>query len=528
MSSYRVARRAFLRGSGAAALLYPLLRNAEAQAEGARAPLRFLIIHRPLGTVLDRWRPTTPGTSFTLPELSSPFEPLRSSMVLIDGLNIVSRGPGGVNDLAGDKTHEGGMVGIMTGIPNLGRVGQQDHVAAGPSIDQLFLDRSPLLGGMAAPAEGRTRYPSLQLAADIRADRNEVAPRVMSYRPSVAGSNLNSRRQPLYPVTQPLSVYNSYFKDVLQGGGDPGHAAAVLAQQKSVLDFMRHDLARLRSLVPSDQTVKLDVYADAVQQLEGSLSASMGVDPSTGSCVQPAEPPSFMETGTYDPNYPELIPSGTVPRGVDYYVPSDPTRHPHQQLGRLQLSLIRTAFACDYSRVATFMWSPGTNQVVFPGEFGGAQMIDGQGKPVQLSSHHPPSHDTRPPVVDWVSQVNKWYAQQTAEALLEFAGQTDVDGMTLLDNTVVVFVTEVARAYDHDFRNAPWVVFGGANTRINGGQFLKVTDGPLEALTGGKGNRPVNDVWLALAPVFGIDDLTALGPQGTMYTGALPGLVKPA
>ncbi|HEY3493942.1 MAG TPA: DUF1552 domain-containing protein [Polyangiaceae bacterium] len=526
MRSYRVARRAFLRGSAAAALLYPLLRNLEAQAQGAPAPLRFLIIHRPLGTVLDRWRPATPGRTFTLPELSAPFEPLRSSMVLIDGLNIVSRGPGGASDAAGDKTHEGGMVGLMTGVPSLGRIGQQDHVAGGPSIDQLFLERSPLLGGSAAAADARTRYPSLQLAADIRADRNEVAPRVMSYRPSVAGSNLNNRRQPLYPVTQPLSVYNSYFKDVIPGGGDPGNAAAVLAQQKSVLDFMRSDLARLRTLVPSEQTVKLDVYADAVQQLESSLTD--GGEPPTGSCMQPAQPPSFEEAGGFDPNFPELFPSGAVPRGVDYYVAADPTKHPHQDLGRLQLALIRTAFACDYSRVATFMWSPGTNQVVFPGAFGGAQMIDGQGGGVQLSSHHPPSHDTRPAVVDWVAQVNKWYASQTAEALLEFAGQLDVDGNNLLDNTVVVFVTEVARAHDHDFRNAPWVVFGGANTRIDGGQYLKVSDGPLSALTGGNGNRPVNDVWLALAPIFGIDDLTALGPQGTMYTGPLPGLVKPA
>ena len=72
------------------------------------------------------------------------------------------------------------------------------------------------------------------------------------------------------------------------------------------------------------------------------------------------------------------------------------------------------------------------------------------------------------------------------------------------------------------------MVFGGTNTRINGGTFLKVTDGPLPqqigaASSGSTGNRPVNDAWLALAPIFGVT-LSSLGAS-TQYTGPLPGLV---
>jgi hypothetical protein len=549
VTDYKVARRSFLAASGASALLYPLLRNLEAQAQGAPAPLRFLIIHHPLGTTLDRWRPTATATTqtFTLPELSAPFEPLRQYMVLIDGVNIVCGN-------TGDKTHEGGLLAVMTGTPSLGRVAntQQDHASSSQSIDQLFLSRSPLLGGPAAPATDRTPRGSLQLAADIRSDRNEVSPRVLSYRPSLAsGTDLNARRQPMFPTTQPLTVYNDYFANIMTGTGGSGGgggsagadmAAALLAQRRSVLDFMRRDLTRMQTLVPADQKVKLDVYADSIRQLETTIiGTGMGGAGGSGTvtppsvCMKPAAPPLFTESGMTDP----MAAGGATTRGVDQYVPGQPTAHPHQDVGRLHLSLIKTAFACDLARVATFMWSPGTNHVVFPGLLGGAQMR--RGSPladVQASSHHPPSHDNNASSNAWIAQVDKWYNQQTAEAIQEFRAQTDVDGTNLLENTVIVYVTEVARAPDHDFRNAPWAVFGGANTRVAGGTFLKATGGPLAPISGGTtGNRPINDVWLALAPAFGINDLTALGTATggiqngmsgfPMSTGPLPGVLKP-
>jgi hypothetical protein len=97
----------------------------------------------------------------------------------------------------------------------------------------------------------------------------------------------------------------------------------------------------------------------------------------------------------------------------------------------------------------------------------------------------------------------------------------------LLDNTIVVYVTEVARAWDHNQMGVPLLVFGGKNTRLKGGTFVKVTGGSLPMQTGvgtsgGTGNRPFNDFWLALAPVFGVT-LTSLG-NSNQSTGALPGV----
>ena len=57
-----------------------------------------------------------------------------------------------------------------------------------------------------------TPFGSLQLAADGRSARDEVAPRVLSYFPPAIGvSDPAVARQPRYPETSPLNAYNRLF-----------------------------------------------------------------------------------------------------------------------------------------------------------------------------------------------------------------------------------------------------------------------------------------------------------------------------
>ncbi len=513
MRSYKVARRAFLRGCAASPLLWPLLRNVESYAQDGTTPKRLFIIQHPTGTVLERWRPEagSSGSDFMLPYISEPFEPLRSNMVMIDGLNIVAdtRVSGGPT---GDRTHEGGMVAVMTGQPTLGRIGQQDHAAGGASIDQLLLERSPVLGGPESDAP--TPFGSLQLAADIRSDRSEVSPRVMSYRaPSDGQSDINLARRPLYPDTQPLNVYRRIFGSAAGVPLDEEQAKALLQQKHSVLDFIRSDLTRMRGIAPASERDKLDAHADAIRSLEQTLERTIVPVVGAGLCMPPEAPTAVSEDGAGE--------SGSALSGADYYLPGDPEHHPHELIGRAQLAMIRAAFVCDLARVATFMWSPGTNWVVFPGTFNGAALQGG----LQSSPHHPPSHTTDPATVDWLSEIDRWYSEQTAAALLEFQAQMDLDGQGLLDNTVVVYLSEVARAYDHDFRNVPMLTFGGPNVRIEGGRLLQIDDGPLPSVDANTGNRPTNALWFALAPIFGVE-LGNLGSEAQDAAGALPGLVS--
>lgn len=517
MTSYKMARRAFLRGcGGSAALVLPLLRSIEARAAGAPAPKRLLILHHCQGSPLDQWRPAADTTTrqFTLPANSAPFAPLQSKMVLIDGLNLVTAttAPGAVNP-GGQNTSEGGMVALVTGVPTLGSVSQQDHCAGGPSIDQILLDRSPFLGGALSPSTVKTPFGSLQVAADIRSSRNEVAPRVLSYRPPLAGTDPAQARQPLYPEYQPLTTFNRMFGGSLPGGLD---AATALARDLSVLDFMRRDLSRLRALAPASEKDRIDRHADAIQQLESTIRQKQ---PGNGTgCAIPPTPPTFpLVTGNLS------NPSGgsSLP-GVDYWDPADPNNHPHQVLGQTYLALIKAAFLCDLVRVATFSWSSATSWVVFPGTFDGAT-LPGNFQSSPHYEHLNADPATAPGAADWWAAIDRFYAQQSSLAIQGLAAAADVDGNSLLDNTVVVYVTELSRRWDHDQRNMPLAVFGGRNTGLQGGTFLKITGGPLPTQTGPTtGNRPFNDFWLSLAAAFGVD-LQTLGDR-TQYTGALTGV----
>src|SRR5581483_7303567 len=128
-------------------------------------------------------------------------------------------------------------------------------------------------------------------------------------------------------------------------------------QNKSVLDFMRADMARLRTLVPAGEAAKLDVYGESIRQLESSLSA--GLTP--GTCAQQPAPPAAIKNvnaGTGATTFQGLnlgAAGGSKLSGADYYDPTDPMNHPHQLLGLQQLQLMQAAFSCDLARVGTFM-----------------------------------------------------------------------------------------------------------------------------------------------------------------------------
>ena len=516
MSSYRFSRRSMLRAAGgSAALLLPLLRNIEARAAGAKAPLRLLIIHHPLGTApgLANWVPQGGATStnFTLPSESAPFAPLQSQMVMVDGLNIITATKSTTTSNSGQNTHEGGIVAMMTGVPTLGVHGQQDHCAGGASIDQLLLAQSPTLGGAGSPANARTPFGHLALAADIRSDRDEVAPRVLSYNPPVNASDISLARQPIYPETQPLNTFNRIFGGALPTGTD---TSALLAQKLSVLDFMRGDLARLNTLVPASEKDRLAAHAVAIQSLEASLRQSYGGASTTSACMKPSAPPNYATVGeTGDGKIGNISTSSSNLSGEDYY-PAD--RRLHRQRddelscpsGRRHqpAALDQGGFRLRLVRVATFMYSAGTNWVVFPSTFQGATIgSSALGNNGQSTPHHPPSHSNDASTRGWLNQIDTFYSTMTSQVLQEFASTPDVDGNMLLDNTIVVYVTEVARAWDHNQQNMPIIVFGGKNTGVKGGTYLKVTGGSLPLQNGGTGNRPFNDLWLALAPKFGVN-----------------------
>jgi hypothetical protein len=478
MKSYRFARRSFLSMVGGAFGLRALLQNIEAHAQGMPAARRLLVMHHPVGTYRAAWLCKNPGTSFTFSRILQPFEMLKSDMMVLDGLSIEQGGPGG--------GHEKGTVVMMTGAPTrYTRAGQpetDDAAADGPSIDQLLLAKSTELKSAAID--------SLQVSCDDRIDAEELSTRRLSYsmnRVPVSGVQGNGQQnEPLAPELSPLNLYKRLFMGMMPGGGDDAAIERALLSEKSVLDFSLRELSRLRTLAPASASPMIDAHEQAIREAENELTRD-----TPDGCMVPTAPANIA--GQED--------DGEFKGPADYNNPTatKSDHEIHEQVALAHLALIKAAFACDLTRVVTFQFSPGTNHVSFGGLYPGNEKA--------IYMHHPVSHrigggslDGSNPIssnsdVEFLCQVEMWYNQRVATFLQGLKSAVDVYGHSLLDQTVVPYVTEVARA-THEHAPVPTVVFGGKNLGFQGGRF--------EVLGSGGNFRPHNDMWLTVAAALGV------------------------
>jgi hypothetical protein len=196
----------------------------------------------------------------------------------------------------------------------------------------------------------------------------------------------------------------------------------------------------------------------------------------------------------------------------------------HAQVGKLHMSVITAAFQCDLLRVATFQWSPGQNHVAFKGLY--------PGKEEESYFHHPNSHKvvtgalgdvpltgTRGDDLQFLANVQTWYNAQHASLLAALKNTKDAFGNSLLDYTVVPYLTEIA-ACDHHREPLPAFIFGGKALGMQHGTYQNF-EGNL---------RHHNDLWMTVAQAYlGADPLARLAAE-TFYktdVAPLPGLWSP-
>jgi hypothetical protein len=439
-----VARRSVLAGVGAG-VAGMLLRPLQAQ-EASAPPTRLLIVHRPCGTVLEDFFPAAgDARNFELPKLLTSFAPLKSDMVILNGLTC-PRDPAWPAD-----QHAAALITMMGGkkfvaIKNTNADGDpnaKNIIAPDKTIDQHLLGTVPALQVMGA------KLTSIQSTAYGPSTAGLPSFKVMSY----AGGT-DALNGALFPAVDPYAVFNPLFVNE-NAGLTPEQLARKLEQGKGVLDRVNADLARLQSLVPASQKPKLDAHLAGIQALERSLQG-----------------PSTMPGKECTP--PTLATPPTVPSGVT------PDEARHLNVAQNQLAIIQTAFQCDLTRVATFTFAHGNSDLRF-------QKIDPQNVD-KGDGHHGVSHDVSAGAAQ--SRIDQIYCEQLSAFLQKMKAVPDGSG-TLLDNTLVVFFNECAIGNTHSIENMPVLMFGGKSLGLQAGQHLHFN------------GRYMNDVWAAVCGAFG-------------------------
>jgi hypothetical protein len=404
MPFLRVTRRSFLSGLGAgtaAIIARPLVRECFGQG---MPPRRLLVVYMPNTSIRASWLPgggRTPLTKqgdarqFTLKACNETLAPVREQMTLVTGLDL--------KKIQGCN-HGSAIANLMTG---------SGSNAKGSTIDQVLLDRSPLLKG--------TQVASLQLGTDSRADpgKNGISLRVMSY---------DLKGAPMPPELEPVKTYNRIFSPLVPVAGAGDQKAMLertLAREKSVLDFLGGDLGRLQQRLPAAQREKLDQHLSGLRELERTLSHEGSLAP--GSLPGP----------------PEAVP------------PNISTNH--KKIVDQYMLLMKLALQFDITRVITFMYASGNSQVSL-GDFMPGYAV---------GPLHRLAHAYKAPAL---TQATRWYCQLTAAFLNELAAVKEADGSSLLDNTLVPFFSEVAQYHEHN--DVPFALFGGKKLGHTGGRCL--------------------------------------------------------
>ena len=322
-------------------------------------------------------------------------------------------------------------------------------VYAGTTIDQIIAQRI-----------GReTLMPSMQLAVeDPGANSSNCGE---GY--SCTYTNTISWASPTAPLPMELNpqvVFERMFGD----GSTVEQRAARRQRDRSILDSLTASLQRLRGDVSVPDRTRIDDYTEHVREIERRLQIAM-----KASTVAPEN---------------MAVPVG-VPQSFDEHI-------------KLQFDLLALAFQADITRVGTLLFARDLTGRTYP-----------ESEAPTAGFHGVSHHGEDPRRIAELSKINQYHVKMLAHLVARLAATKDGDG-TLLDQSMVLFGSNMGNSNQHVHYDVPHVLVGGAAGKLRGGRHLAY---PTKQI-------PTGNLLLSVLDVFGIEQ-DRIGDS----TGRLTGLV---
>ncbi len=262
-----IGRRNFLSGLGlgvGASLLGPMARGLVRTALGAPAAKRFIVITHACGWIEPSYTCVARSeTDFDLGPSYEALKPFKKDMVIL-------------SKFYNPHTNYSGLHGNGWGTLAVTPISKMDTLHPGTTCcGEHYTPGSVTLD----------RFISKQ--APFSADPFPLT----ALGPSWAGGALvpsgDGPGQPFPAFSTPTKAYDAWFVGGAKLGDTTGGAEKILAQDKSVLDFMRADIARMNARVAPPERVRLDQYLDGLRGVERQLSR---LGPAPATCMTPVRP----------------------------------------------------------------------------------------------------------------------------------------------------------------------------------------------------------------------------------------------
>jgi hypothetical protein len=257
-----------------------------------------------------------------------------------------------------------------------------------------------------------------------------------------------SENQPMTPESNPRAVFERLF-----GAGNAGERAKSLGQRlaskKSVLDFIESDAKAMHRHLGRTDRQKLDEYLTGVREIEKQIekAEAMGI---------PADPGVAAPQG--------------IPQSYGEHL-------------RLMLDMMVLAFKTDTTRISTFLMAhDGSNR-----SFGEIGVNEGH----HNISHHRKNQDN----LDKIAKIDTFYLEQLSYFLEKLKTTEDVDGKSLLHNSMIVYGGCISDGDRHNHDDLPILLAGHGGGSFKPGRHVDLG----EAV-------PLSNLYLRMLDEFGVKD----------------------
>lgn len=457
----RTTRRHVLRAAGVA-LALPWMESLNAplgHAADAAAPKRLIPVYFPNGASVLWWKTTGSGSgsSWQLSPLLSAFEPFKKKMLLIRQLGNFSwrsdlltmnpawntyrerndfcgvcKMPAGAFVVPSHSRDPSALLNCIDGDSYRSSKGQAPASSPmnGETVDQLLARSLPQA----------TALPSMQLGlldgVGSLDERHSAMSRNLSW---------NKEGTALGKDIDPKRVFD---KLVASGAGattdDP--EAKVEAQRRRALDLSALDgisdsATRLQTRLGKSDRERLDQFLTGVRELE--VKVQRVPDGTTGGAT----------TCT-----PIALPADMKANDTRAHVMND---------------LIVMALQCDVTRIVTYMLDNSRSDLVYSWvpkrdwEKGGAE-IGGT-----CTAYHESQHHTG--ISPDFASITRWHIEVAADLLKKMDAVQDASGGTLLDNSLVLFTSDMHHG-DHASFDLPMALFGGGGGTFRQDQLVSLPE----------------------------------------------------
>lgn len=448
-----LTRRALLQSLGGAAVALPFLEATRGEAYAQNGPpLRMVVFMHPMGMIMDNWRPSGGETNFTLNTILQPLEPHRSQINIINGL---SNDVAPVNALS--DGHNSAARTLLTCMPF------HENIAADGSVKP---DTSQVGNG----------FPGGPSVEQVVAEKISAGRRFKTVDLMIGGLEVGpgqifaaGRNDPVRGIADPRIAFDRLFAEVAGPPDTP--EARIRGKRTAILEKVKTSYRDVGRRLGAEDRARLESHAAKVEELAARLNSNNAV-----ACT----PPNVSLPPGYDPES-HLFDDVSAPILIEEAVMS---------------------LACDLTRVVTLQ---------FTNDEGPTFPWLGIDVPGQWANWHTMIHEARNigggPAM---TAAMTWYTEMFALLVRRLSEVQDGNG-SLLDNTLVLWVSDFGDGDGHGTWDLPVVLAGNLGGRMQTGRSLTF------------GGRRTGDLYTAIlnafdieASCFGLADLCS-GPLAGIF-----------